>query len=434
VAFVPAVVYFNWVARRLIEADDAHATYQQFQAENYGRVTQILQHTVQSTLTTVIVKSADLKEALMSIRFDAYAVHFGVPFLPGLRMDHQVFEEVGTEDSASVDAFFKLHQRTRRRTAKKLAASNSQGSNVPDAQNRSVYPIGPCPTLEELEDALDKNPCCITHRFQYSPLCSTNKAATQLFVQFTNETFQMMGLGKRPHPNIRSIPQCAGSLEDAMRLWSVDKISLTFNRPIFKIHKNGLKGPVGNRERLTFTEFRQHIFPYPLVLPKGSNLIPFYDHGFLRAFRLALQDTDDGEAIVTALNLIFSHLQCLPWTEEGSFCAGFEHTFRVNPNAYKIHHISSASKTRPNTQEPRRQRIRPSITALTNMLRCNHGLPDPVVQRTSGRKRKTQKSNHRKPPKRPKVGSGRYQSPINDKEMEDNEEGEDCSDSSDEED
>lgn len=165
---------------------------------------------------------------------------FGMLFLHSLDLTLEtIIPEIQEEDDADVKRH--LSYKHVRKTTKTI-----QARPMPEPDDEKLYPFGSAPTWHMLSSIIASNPASIMDEPVFRPLLDFPSSAGQQFTLFTVQMFYLLKdvwVHTLPLPN---------SLDEAIRIWSLDGISTVLVQIDFRASNAGLRGAAPGEKQPTF--------------------------------------------------------------------------------------------------------------------------------------------------------------------------------------
>jgi hypothetical protein len=367
---VSSDVFFRFAKRRLKELQNVQLHLARYRPSNFGTSTGILMHLIRHVCHSPIAKQQFLRDALRELRFEETMVDFGMFFLQGLDLDRHRIRDITPVDTEDCKAAMSRDGKVPRPMPIVQAPSSNRTSGH--------YPLGEAPSWAEVKAFIGRGAGEFMSDWVWNPDWAEGGDVTtmagQLFGRFTREYFASLKLdalrGDFPSPI---------TLEDAMKAWTVNELSVTLVSCWFTASNHGLKGHIPGAKNLSFRDYTRTFFPPSQDHISGSVWAPFLQYGYIGAYLDALKrlSHDDVYVLQEAISDIFGRLHCLPGAiapsrkSKGKLWASSREGvhFITNPIFYKLKQVGNLKRSGP-TQI---QRVKASNTVILKRLRKMNG-------------------------------------------------------------
>lgn len=364
--------------------------------DNYGVLTCLLHHMLQSVVFTPPQIPKNVRESLYVLRSTSSAQRFGIFFLHDLEIEaKRPLREVAQADT--LDVLSEIGVREMKRPTKKPALLNL---HPPDATNS--FPIGATPTFSDLADAIRSNPISMLRPLNIEAELNVNDTAALVFKHFTSSFWHLI----KVLPGTRY--DCLqGGIEEALTAWSLEGVHRqTQGHFVCRAVKPSSDFAVFTPHTQTqFEDRAEYFFPERNKIPEFPFWEALKDHGYLQILELA---PDERLEVINDLRKLLALCQCLP-TEanpkqiwEFDLQDGYQAVIvDVNPRYYRITGLrqDNAARSQPSKKRKRAQNPLLSAPAFIRHLITIHAdfpayfnaaveeghHPDRVVQSISNR-------------------------------------------------
>lgn len=335
------------------------------------------------------------------MRYQEIRDRFGMFFLHMLERERNVIEELPEIDSEEVKKSLFIYQRSRK---------DAEEETLENGGPTEEFPIGDRPTWSEIEKAIQTRPLTMIREVAWQDETVVDLLAVELFIQFTREYWltirESFLAGGYPEPK---------SLEEALRVWSVEEIDNRMTNVMFETVRTYWSGLSKGRSEITFEE-RLGIFFPPIDHQRNekSNWRVLWEYGYISRYHTEFKKliAERQVRLHIGLKRLLGHVQCLP---AAARCTGGTTGYLwsygenkdgvrmlTNPKYYRIRGVSKEQKAK------RSGPIMASQKEIMLRIRMeNEGIPMEEIQRKEVvRKQKDRRSgkvkNSRKPPERKK--------------------------------
>ncbi|KAH0834639.1 hypothetical protein J3R83DRAFT_10148 [Lanmaoa asiatica] len=427
VLWLPSTVWFDFLSRRVEEIQRTQVQLKNQNPPNLGIMTGILNHMLRCIVSTPIIYDFHVRESLALMKYRNIVKKAGMFFLQELELDFiPCLDSIQETDDFRVLALMGVHSKAQR----DRAVISQHHTNLDGIDQVATFPIGPNPTWSQLKKAIAANPVLLLKEWTMpAELQNIAVVVSRLFCKFTEQIWMMVD-----RTALKGIEPTPTSLPDAMRCWTAASIDQTILQTTFNACTTGLENQHATHGRrgpqsMSFAQCMEIYFPSREISHpprQDSQWSIFWSNmGYITAYHKMLEDQTSEEEFYfqNTLEMIFSHLQCLPASQkitekskgfiwrirQGSF------VFNTNPRFYKIKGLSKESKksSRPQTRQFVAHHLKSKKVFEESLWRLSgfHGATGKQIEtnrqlRQARLKRlSTATKNKRKPPRQPRITS-----------------------------
>ena len=391
-------MFFEFLHRRLVELQNVQITLAQLQPSNYGTMSAIILHLMRFIMVTPRISHKFLRQALQHLQFRTISDRFGMFFLHKLKIKEGLLEDILSEDTQEV-------RLTYAKALTKKKAQPAHPHKMDDANDRKAYPWGPSPSWTRIQELLDTEPESFLRKWKPDSNWKepNHQQCTDLFILFTRDLWLSLAEG---FASLALLPK-PKTLEEAMQSWTVPKIKQILGEHYcrFTACAHGLTGklPPNLQNHTSFLSRRTTFFPDVLVEISGKSIWKPYtqNHGYISKYHNYIKEWRDEEVMQLNedLDMIFSHLQCLPPSTSHSIWTATRGKviFVTNSTYYKVESVGGTRQADDYNERPKRPQA--SIPQLKKRLHKEHsGGSVMASQGTTKTKEKSKKSRGRRQP------------------------------------
>lgn len=402
ILWLPSKVWFQFLARRLEIIRGTQIQLHTKDPSNYGIMTGLLTHMLQSVLVTPINVSPYVNESLALLYYRQVVDRFGMFFLHNLDLNKEkCLPEVLEKDDLDV----------LRTLGVKLRKKKKQRLSTPDIDEDN-HPLGRHPSWGHVEQSLKDNPLRLMRPWRWSDdLEVINKEAVDIFILFTTHIW--LCLHRKWHNEGPVRPTC---LKEALQCWSVRNVHSRLQSVTFVGCNAGLIGSIVGRRVKSFEKRRSLYFPDTTDGLAGTWEVFGRGTGYIKQYTDICdgKSADDIVQINEGLSKLLSLCECLPDSHRGENARGgrLRQTLwniekecvvmLTNPLYYKLLTIGRGKKRMGNRRAPTHTGPRMLEVALLEVA----GYPRQVASRAinmskaMNKRRSGKAKNRRQPPKK----------------------------------
>lgn len=325
---------------------------------NYGTISTIIIHLIRHLMVTPRVSHRFLARSLRDIRFEEVMMDFGMFFLHNLDLETMDLPDCQEDDDAEVLKVYGNAVNTHGRKTK-TQQEVPYLALTKQAQQKN-HPWGSSITWRNLEDLLSTIPHEFLKPVEFDHDTLHLPESKLLFTQFSVEIWlsvhssYLKGGQYPPLDNFQS----------AMDLWTVDGLEEVVTDFHILPNGHGLPGCPPRRisSQKSFQDRASIYFPSPTIMDSKQKCLwqhyacnnAYLDvyHGYLKIW-----DREKTNLLNNDLELIFSHLQCLPFDAHDKTTPVIWQAhqqklqFIANPKYYPIAKIGQPTKPMKGTQK-----------------------------------------------------------------------------------
>ena len=306
---VRSQVYFQWLSLRLRALKEVQLLLAIEGPSNLGISTSVLMHLMRQTVHSPIIDKPYLAAALRDLRYQEIMQGFGMFFLHELDTDLTVINQIETVDPEECRKYF-LNTNNHGRSLNKFQVK------IPEPPNTSAtlqYPCGETPDYPTWQRTLlnSQEPACLVTQWSMEEDFADciGHLATELFMGFTMDLIHAITLDYVKG----GYPEAPRSLEEAMGLWTVERLDGLLLHTEFISSNWGLEGTVkGPRDK--DPKHTDVFFPASDAGLQNSGWEAVLRQGYLKRY-FEIKSTKSRKDFVQLrqeLRKILRRLQCLP--------------------------------------------------------------------------------------------------------------------------
>jgi len=423
ILWLPSQVWFEFLRCRLEALLDHHTSLYRRNpsASNYGVMTGLFTYLMQSVLFTPTMVNSYVRESLALLNYKATVDRFGMFFLHDLDMTKDICLP-GVLVKDDLDILRKLGVESMHRL--RLPPADPPGI---DDEEEEAYPIGRTPSWKELNNALKIQPWTIMKhwtwpsaldQYENSEEGSIIHSASKLFQLFTSQIWA--ALNNSWKSNI--VLHAPTTLQAALECWTLDNIHKCLNSYWILPCNSNIHGDIPGPKAPSFAS-RSGLY---FVKPASKKLEGLWESladapGYISEYQKQIEELegDDIDELHGALEILFSHCQCLPNSKFEGASVIWEVrkgdvTLLGNPRFYKLVSVSNSERPHQTRRAPThtgKVALQEALLQLTGLskkqARITLNLKKTLTLAAAAKKKRSARArNQRVPPTRKrKLGS-----------------------------